>query len=72
MFKNVWGAAFERLRIKAKNDNTDIHPEPSWMSAKALYDEAYDHLRQYELLFAQARAVDMACRHTYIKQGRVS
>jgi len=34
----------------------------NWMDAKALYDEAHEHLKRYETLYARAHAIDMACR----------
>ncbi|MEM6781168.1 MAG: hypothetical protein AAF569_04845 [Pseudomonadota bacterium] len=68
MFKpDVWGRSVFR-RLKPKNDN-DL--EPNWLNAKALYDEAHEHLRLYETLYAQAHAIDMACRQAYAK-GRQS
>lgn len=63
---DVWGKAFKRIQ-RPKNDNkADI----SWLSAKALYDEAHEHLKLYEKLYAQAHAIDLACRRSYRNGGQ--
>lgn len=69
MFDTVWGKqVFSRFR--PRNDNTTTDNQPNWLNAKALYDEAHEHLKLYEALYAQAHAIDMACRQSYAKGGR--
>lgn len=66
MFDSVWGQKW--AFFKPRNDNGP--DDTNWLNAKALYDEAYEHLRLYETLYAQAHAIDMACRRTYAKGGQ--
>lgn len=79
MFSKVWGKGFFGA-FAPRNDNIigqrplrpqlppqqpraeqDVH----WLNAKALYDEAHEHLKLYETLYAKAHAIDLACRRRY-------
>ena len=55
--KGAWARIFRKFR--AQNDNKQ---DISYFHTKALYDEAYEHLRQYEILHAKAEAMDLAYR----------
>jgi hypothetical protein len=59
---DVWGRIMAGMMTRPRNDN---RLEANWLNAKALYDEAHEHLKLYETLYAQAHAIDMACRRGY-------
>ena len=60
---DVWGRKLFQ-RLTARNDN-----DANWLNAKALYDEAHEHLRLYETLYARAHAIDLACRRHYTQSA---
>jgi hypothetical protein len=63
---DVWGKRVFKLLRPENDNNTDIN----WLNAKALYDEAHEHLKLYETLYAQAHAMDLACRRSFTSRGR--